>query len=202
MTCLTCIRHFCVCYIHFRFETCSLVHPAHLPLSCPPLRDLQQRRESTQNGDLPWKRLLSENVHGCLCPRLSWAHACARICRRDSSMVKEEIKAFLGNRRISQAVVAQVTGESTHPLSGCPVAGSMSPPCCLNMLLWGGAGATWVSLMWAAVFTSDRLCGCLQFQQMCTFISAARSSSAKVPSGFTGNRGRIQKPTLPKQSDE
>lgn len=36
------------------------------------------------------------------------------ICRRDSSMVKEEIKAFLGNRRISQAVVAQVTGEWTH----------------------------------------------------------------------------------------
>lgn len=29
-------------------------------------------------------------------------------------MVKEEIKAFLGNRRISQAVVAQVTGEWTH----------------------------------------------------------------------------------------
>lgn len=36
------------------------------------------------------------------------------VCRRDSSMVKEEIKAFLGNRRISQAVVAQVTGEWTH----------------------------------------------------------------------------------------
>lgn len=38
-------------------------------------------------------------------------------------MVKEEIKAFLGNRRISQAVVAQVTGEWTHscfPLSLCP----------------------------------------------------------------------------------
>lgn len=29
-------------------------------------------------------------------------------------MVKEEIKAFLGNRRISQAVVAQVTGEGMH----------------------------------------------------------------------------------------
>lgn len=36
------------------------------------------------------------------------------VCRRDSSMVKEEIKAFLGNRRISQAVVAQVTGEWTR----------------------------------------------------------------------------------------
>ncbi|KAI3363615.1 hypothetical protein L3Q82_001248 [Scortum barcoo] len=33
------------------------------------------------------------------------------LMRRDSSMVKEEIKAFLGNRRISQAVVAQVTVE-------------------------------------------------------------------------------------------
>lgn len=27
-------------------------------------------------------------------------------------MIKEEIKAFLANRRISQAVVAQVTGKS------------------------------------------------------------------------------------------
>ncbi|MFT7812982.1 homeobox-containing protein 1-like [Arapaima gigas] len=32
------------------------------------------------------------------------------LMRRDSSIIKEEIKAFLGNRRISQAVVAQVTG--------------------------------------------------------------------------------------------
>lgn len=28
-------------------------------------------------------------------------------------MIKEEIKAFLANRRISQAVVAQVTGKSS-----------------------------------------------------------------------------------------
>lgn len=31
--------------------------------------------------------------------------------RRDSNAVKEEIKAFLANRRISQAVVGQVTGK-------------------------------------------------------------------------------------------
>ncbi|XP_010183663.1 PREDICTED: homeobox-containing protein 1, partial [Mesitornis unicolor] len=31
------------------------------------------------------------------------------LMRRDSSVIKEEIKAFLANRRISQAVVAQVT---------------------------------------------------------------------------------------------
>lgn len=31
--------------------------------------------------------------------------------RRDSAVIKEEIKSFLANRRISQAVVAQVTGE-------------------------------------------------------------------------------------------
>ncbi|XP_061610636.1 homeobox-containing protein 1 isoform X4 [Phyllopteryx taeniolatus] len=36
------------------------------------------------------------------------------MMRRDSSMVKEEIKAFLGNRRISQAVVAQVTGATLN----------------------------------------------------------------------------------------
>lgn len=32
--------------------------------------------------------------------------------RRDSALIKEEIKSFLANRRISQAVVAQVTGEN------------------------------------------------------------------------------------------
>lgn len=36
--------------------------------------------------------------------------------RRDSSVIKEEIKAFLANRRISQAVVAQVTGKSRRAL--------------------------------------------------------------------------------------
>ncbi|XP_022540300.1 homeobox-containing protein 1 isoform X3 [Astyanax mexicanus] len=39
------------------------------------------------------------------------------LIRRDSSMVKEEIKAFLANRRISQAVVAQVTGISQSRIS-------------------------------------------------------------------------------------
>ncbi|XP_078130801.1 homeobox-containing protein 1 isoform X2 [Sander vitreus] len=39
------------------------------------------------------------------------------LMRRDGSMVKEEIKAFLGNRRISQAVVAQVTGISQSRIS-------------------------------------------------------------------------------------
>lgn len=32
------------------------------------------------------------------------------FCRRDSNLVKEEIRAFLNNRRISQAIVGQVTG--------------------------------------------------------------------------------------------
>ncbi|KAL0967161.1 hypothetical protein UPYG_G00248590 [Umbra pygmaea] len=39
------------------------------------------------------------------------------LMRRDSSIVKEEIKSFLGNRRISQAVVAQVTGISQSRIS-------------------------------------------------------------------------------------
>lgn len=30
--------------------------------------------------------------------------------RRDSNLVKDEIKTFLNNRRISQAIVGQVTG--------------------------------------------------------------------------------------------
>lgn len=35
--------------------------------------------------------------------------------RRDSAVIKDEIKSFLASRRISQAVVAQVTGEfSVH----------------------------------------------------------------------------------------
>uniref|UniRef100_A0A8C7M0V4 Homeobox-containing protein 1 n=1 Tax=Oncorhynchus mykiss TaxID=8022 RepID=A0A8C7M0V4_ONCMY len=36
------------------------------------------------------------------------------LMRRDGSIVKEEIKSFLGNRRISQAVVAQVTGATLN----------------------------------------------------------------------------------------
>lgn len=37
-------------------------------------------------------------------------------------MIKEEIKSFLANRRISQAVVAQVTGEYHHvPLKPDPL---------------------------------------------------------------------------------
>ncbi|XP_057208203.1 homeobox-containing protein 1 isoform X1 [Triplophysa rosa] len=39
------------------------------------------------------------------------------LMRRDSTLVKDEIKAFLGNRRISQAVVAQVTGISQSRIS-------------------------------------------------------------------------------------
>ncbi|XP_041711383.1 homeobox-containing protein 1 isoform X3 [Coregonus clupeaformis] len=39
------------------------------------------------------------------------------LMRRDSAIIKEEIKVFLGNRRISQAVVAQVTGISQSRIS-------------------------------------------------------------------------------------
>ncbi|XP_063771143.1 homeobox-containing protein 1 isoform X3 [Pseudophryne corroboree] len=39
------------------------------------------------------------------------------LMRRDSGVIKEEIKAFLANRRISQAVVAQVTGISQSRIS-------------------------------------------------------------------------------------
>ncbi|KAM3877078.1 homeobox-containing protein 1-like [Diretmus argenteus] len=39
------------------------------------------------------------------------------LMRRDSAVIKEEVKAFLGNRRISQAVVAQVTGISQSRIS-------------------------------------------------------------------------------------
>uniref|UniRef100_G3PPM5 Homeobox-containing protein 1 n=1 Tax=Gasterosteus aculeatus TaxID=69293 RepID=G3PPM5_GASAC len=39
------------------------------------------------------------------------------MSRRDSAMIKEEIKCFLANRRISQAVVAQVTGISQSRIS-------------------------------------------------------------------------------------
>lgn len=78
--------------------------------------------------------------------------------RRDSSVIKEEIKAFLANRRISQAVVAQVTGKSRRALYSrimsvsavCAGVGlSLTFPCCspvglgmvteawdLNQCLW------------------------------------------------------------------
>ncbi|XP_068612830.1 homeobox-containing protein 1-like [Brachionichthys hirsutus] len=39
------------------------------------------------------------------------------LMRRDSAVTKEEIKSFLANRRISQAVVAQVTGISQSRIS-------------------------------------------------------------------------------------
>ncbi|XP_061621364.1 homeobox-containing protein 1-like isoform X1 [Phyllopteryx taeniolatus] len=39
------------------------------------------------------------------------------LMRRDSGVIKEEIKCFLANRRISQAVVAQVTGISQSRIS-------------------------------------------------------------------------------------
>ncbi|KAM9816711.1 homeobox-containing protein 1-like [Neosynchiropus ocellatus] len=39
------------------------------------------------------------------------------LMRRESSVIKEEIKSFLANRRISQAVVAQVTGISQSRIS-------------------------------------------------------------------------------------
>lgn len=39
------------------------------------------------------------------------------LMRRDSAVIKEEIKSFLANRRISQAVVAQVTGISQSRIS-------------------------------------------------------------------------------------
>ncbi|XP_028257302.1 homeobox-containing protein 1-like isoform X2 [Parambassis ranga] len=39
------------------------------------------------------------------------------LIRRDSGVIKEEIKSFLANRRISQAVVAQVTGISQSRIS-------------------------------------------------------------------------------------
>uniref|UniRef100_A0A8C2VDA9 Homeobox-containing protein 1 n=1 Tax=Chinchilla lanigera TaxID=34839 RepID=A0A8C2VDA9_CHILA len=39
------------------------------------------------------------------------------LMRRDGSVIKEEIKAFLANRRIPQAVVAQVTGISPSRIS-------------------------------------------------------------------------------------
>uniref|UniRef100_A0A672SBH2 Homeobox containing 1 n=1 Tax=Sinocyclocheilus grahami TaxID=75366 RepID=A0A672SBH2_SINGR len=65
------------------------------------------------------------------------------LMRRDSTLVKEEIKAFLGNRRISQAVVAQVTGQFT-PLPqflkhlSCSINHQQSfQKCTYNTSLWG-----------------------------------------------------------------
>lgn len=48
-----------------------------------------------------------------LCVRIVVSLFICSFCahRRDSAVIKEEIKSFLATRRISQAVVAQVTGE-------------------------------------------------------------------------------------------
>lgn len=59
--------------------------------------------------------------------------------RRDSAVIKEEIKSFLANRRISQAVVAQVTGEyqlhlplQPGPANSPPEGVDMSASICLT----------------------------------------------------------------------
>lgn len=88
--------------------TQAFYHPLHiflLSINCGSVLSLKTKR----------LEMLCVSNTSMLVPvvRQDWCvHACGH--RRDSSMVKEEIKAFLGNRRISQAVVAQVTGERTH----------------------------------------------------------------------------------------
>lgn len=73
--------------------------------------------------------------------------------RRDSSVIKEEIKAFLANRRISQAVVAQVTGKSRRAL----YSGIVSDLCLLVQIL---NIACLSALQYRSVSLGIKVCAC------------------------------------------
>ncbi|KAJ3606513.1 hypothetical protein NHX12_026034 [Muraenolepis orangiensis] len=101
--------------------------PAPVPSSPVAMATLALNgRDGPANGKLSPQRY---GLHGALGGRVFGFDAAVgdedlevddrveELMRRDSGLVKEEIKAFLGNRRISQAVVAQVTGISQSRIS-------------------------------------------------------------------------------------
>ncbi|XP_037549377.1 homeobox-containing protein 1 [Nematolebias whitei] len=76
-------------------------YEASPPPLCPPTVAVQRSFSYDVMGDEDWD--LEEKVE--------------EYMRRDSNLVKEEIKTFLNNRRISQAIVGQVTGISQSYIS-------------------------------------------------------------------------------------
>lgn len=76
------------------------------------LRDDWKRRSAVERGGLEQRPCV---LNHCEIP-LNILIFCSLLLlyRRDSNLVKEEIKTFLNNRRISQAIVGQVTGTRLH----------------------------------------------------------------------------------------
>ncbi|XP_052002057.1 homeobox-containing protein 1-like [Xyrauchen texanus] len=97
--------------------------PAPLPIVAAMVQNGQDGLASMPNGKLSPPRYAVSNASlrtfGFEPPdeEMDIDDKVEELMRMDSAIIKEEIKAFLGNRRISQAVVAQVTGISQSRIS-------------------------------------------------------------------------------------
>ncbi|XP_017311283.2 homeobox-containing protein 1 isoform X3 [Ictalurus punctatus] len=101
--------------------------PSNSYATSPPVSLVAVTQNGTANGKLSPPRYPSGNTAAAVAVRpygfdgveeeMDVDDKVEDLMRRDSSLVKEEIKAFLANRRISQAVVAQVTGISQSRIS-------------------------------------------------------------------------------------
>ncbi|MGH0133492.1 UNVERIFIED_CONTAM: hypothetical protein FKN15_055734 [Acipenser sinensis] len=91
------------------------------PISATANQNGKESMSTTPNGKLSPSRYPANSVGQRLYnfeateEELDFDDKVEELMRRDSSIIKEEIKAFLANRRISQAVVAQVTDNSPCP---------------------------------------------------------------------------------------
>ncbi|KAF5892197.1 homeobox-containing protein 1 isoform X1, partial [Clarias magur] len=101
--------------------------PSNSYATSPPVSLVAVTQNGTPNGKLSPPRYPAGNAAAAVAVRpygfdgteeeMDVDDKVEDLMRRDSSLVKEEIKAFLANRRISQAVVAQVTGISQSRIS-------------------------------------------------------------------------------------
>ncbi|XP_005169888.1 homeobox-containing protein 1a isoform X1 [Danio rerio] len=97
--------------------------PTSMPVVAPLVQNGRDALASMSNGKLSPPRFTVSNVSSRAFPfeppdeEMDIDDRVEELMRMDSAIIKEEIKAFLGNRRISQAVVAQVTGISQSRIS-------------------------------------------------------------------------------------
>ncbi|XP_056332606.1 homeobox-containing protein 1a isoform X3 [Danio aesculapii] len=97
--------------------------PTSMPVVAPLVQNGRDALAAMSNGKLSPPRFTVSNVTSRAFPfeppdeEMDIDDRVEELMRMDSAIIKEEIKAFLGNRRISQAVVAQVTGISQSRIS-------------------------------------------------------------------------------------
>ncbi|XP_062863583.1 homeobox-containing protein 1a isoform X3 [Trichomycterus rosablanca] len=94
--------------------------PMSMPVVAPPVQNGRDILPPVSNGKLspphytiPARSFILEPTE----EEVDVEDKVEEMMRKDSNIIKEEIKAFLGSRRISQAVVAQVTGISQSRIS-------------------------------------------------------------------------------------